>query len=345
MHAEAGCAPATAVARVLQDPASLVLVAQPIVDLETGVVAGFEALSRVPAEWGVAPDTLFAAARASGDSAVLAARTVTEALRLLDELPPNTFLTVNVDPGDLSSPEVLTVLESRPSLAPLFLEITEHQWPGDGLAVDAAVAALRERGAHFAADDVGAGYAGLGLLLRLRPEIVKIDRGLLEGIGRDPAAEALVVSLGALCSQLDAWVIAEGVETELQLAALMRMGVPLGQGWLFARAEPPFLEVVNALPVHRRLRMLNLDDVVATVAGPCPAELDRDEHGRYWLPTQRDPLLTLGPDTPLNEAAQRALSRPDSQRWSPLLVTNSTGGATGVVTMESLVAALAAREG
>lgn len=333
-----------AVAAVVEDPELLTLVAQPIVDLAEGVVAGYEALTRVPAEWRVPPDLLFAAARASGRSGPLHRTVVGQALRLLDRLPPNTFLTVNVDPGDLASPEVLGQLCARPRLAPLVVEITEHAWPADRDGVDAAIAALRERGALIAADDVGAGYAGLNQLMHVRPDIVKIDRELVDGLGSDPAAEALVAALGRLCGDLDAWVIAEGVETEVHLAALTRLGVPLAQGWLFGRPAPAWPAIEGADLVRRRAAMAALDDSVASLMQPVGEEYRRDDNGRYWLLGEGRPCLTLAPSTGIADAVARALARPLEQRWTPLLVTSPTGHAIGVVPLEPLITA-AARTG
>lgn len=332
---------AGAVAAVVASPGLLSAHVQPIVDLQTGSVAGYEVLSRVPQEWRVRPDRLFAAARALGQSADLTRTVLVGALALLDRLPDNTFLTVNVDPVDLPTPEAVQPLFQRASLSRLVLEITEHEWPQDHVAVDRLLAAVRERGALVAADDVGAGWAGLKQLLHVRPDLVKVDRDLIRPLGRDPAAEAMLHALGDMCGRLDAWVVAEGVEDEVQLAALVRMGVPLAQGWLLGRPAPPFPPGESGDLVRRRASMARLSDMVVTLLRPGAPDHERDPHGRWRRKGDSAPCLVVAPSTPLPEAVQRALSRPPEQRWTELLVTDTGGRVLGTVSMESLVAAVA----
>ena len=106
-----------------------------------------------------------------------------------------------------------------------------------------SIARLRNAGAMIALDDAGSGYSGLQQLLALRPEIVKLDRGLVTGVDTDEAKLALVRMLGEVAGQLDAWVLAEGVETEGEFAAFARLGVPLAQGWLFGRPAAPWVDL------------------------------------------------------------------------------------------------------
>ncbi|WP_336922202.1 EAL domain-containing protein [Aquipuribacter sp. SD81] len=332
-----------AVRAVLSDPSLLTVVAQPLVDLTTGGVAGYEALARVPAEWDVAPDRLFAAAHRLGGSAALQAHVCEAVLRLLPELPGDTFLTVNVDPGDLVAAGAVAPLLARRSLTRLVVEITEHAWPDDTAPVDEVVARLRAAGALVAADDVGAGYAGLHQLMRLRPDMVKVDRGLVRELGDDPAAELLVQVLGELCSHLDAWVVVEGVETETQLAALARLGVPIGQGWLLGRPAAPWAGCADPELVRRRARMARVEDTVASLLDTAPLGHVRDDVGTYWLLGDDGAVraTVMAPSTPVVDAAQRAVARGPRERWSPLLVTSRTGEVLGHVRVESLVTALA----
>lgn len=113
-----------AIHEVLADPALLRLVFQPIVDLQRGVVVGFETLSRFRGPPHAPPDEWFAAAARLGCHAEMEAHVLAAALELRDDLPPNTFLTVNLDPNLLRSPEVQELLD-RP-LHRLVLEVTEH---------------------------------------------------------------------------------------------------------------------------------------------------------------------------------------------------------------------------
>lgn len=332
---------AGALAVVLGSPGLLFAQVQPIVDLQTGVVAGYEMLSRVPREWRVPPDRLFAAARSQGRSADLTRTVLGGALTLLDQLPENTFLTVNVDPVDLSVPEAMQPLMHRESLSRLVLEITEHEWPQDRAAVDAVLLAMRERGALLAADDVGAGWAGLNQLLHVRPDLVKVDRDLVVGLGRDPAAEAMLHALGEMCGRLDAWIVAEGVEDEPQLAALVRMGVPLAQGWLLGRPASPFPAGECGALVRRRANMAEQDDMVVALLHPGAPDHERDPHGRWRRKGEPVPCLVVAPSTAVPDAVQRALARPPEQRWTELLVTDTAGQVLGTVPMEALVGAAA----
>lgn len=330
-----------ALGRILQDPELLEVVAQPIVDLVTGGAAGWELLARTPHSWAVPPCALFAAARERGSSALLHERVIREALRLHRRLPPNTFLTVNVDPGELATPSVLGMLLAEDSLARLVVEVTEHAWPEDRGPVDDAIRAVRELGGLIAADDVGAGYAGLTQLLRLRPHFVKIDRELVAALGQDPAAESLVRAVGELSGTLDAWVIVEGVETEIQLAALSRLQVPLAQGWLLGRPGPPFPGATGSELIRHRQSMNEVDDAIWRLMRTPGHGYVRDEYGFYRRPGEPTAYLALSPTTPMRDAANRALARPPCARWTPILVTDGTGRIAGEITMEDLIGALA----
>ncbi len=95
----------------------------------------------------------------------------------------------------------------------------------------------------FAVDDAGAGYSGLQQILQLRPSILKLDRALVEGIDDDEPKRALVEMLGHFANRVDAWILAEGVETIGEARALIDLEVPLAQGFYFARPAPPWASV------------------------------------------------------------------------------------------------------
>ncbi len=115
------------------------------------------------------------------------------------------------------------------------LELTEHtQLVGDGAAA-AVLDHVRAAGGLVAMDDAGTGYAGLSTLLSLRPDIVKLDRELITGIDQDPVKRAMVELFGELAGRMDAWILAEGIETLAELDAVIGLGIPLGQGYALAR--------------------------------------------------------------------------------------------------------------
>jgi predicted signal transduction protein with EAL and GGDEF domain len=109
------------------------------------------------------------------------------------------------------------------------VEITEQIAVADYDALIAALAPVRVAGALLAIDDAGAGFASLKHVMLLRPDFVKVDRDLVAGIDRDETKAAVVEAFGLVTSRLDAWLIAEGVETTAELDCLLSLRVPLVQ--------------------------------------------------------------------------------------------------------------------
>lgn len=217
-------------------------VLQPIVDLHRLVVVGYEALTRFGRD-APTPDRWFAAAAERGRVPELEAATLDVALGHRRGLPRNCFLTVNLEPESLVAPAVVTRLTAEGSLAGVVLELTEHRPAADPAALRAGLDRLRSVGALIAVDDAGSGYAGLQQLLDLRPSLLKLDRSLVEGLDKDEAKVALIEMMGVLAGRIDAWLLAEGVETREEAARLMDLGVPLAQGYLFARPAPPWADI------------------------------------------------------------------------------------------------------
>ena len=334
-----------AVRLVADDPRLLDVVAQPIVDLTDGRPAGFELLARVPRDWVVPPDRLFAAARRLGLSARLQAAVNERALELLAQVPDGCFLTVNLDPSDLAEADVVGPFLDQPVLTPLVVEVTERVWPEHSGPAEDALSELRSRGALLAVDDVGAGFAGLTQISRLRPEMVKLDQALVADLGADPAAELVVDALGRLCGQLDAWVVAEGIERPDQLSVLVRLGVPLGQGFLLGRGEQPWPDVHAAAHVLAVPTAADCDDdgllVGSLLLGADAAGWERDPTGAYRrsVGDRTHRAMTMAPTTRVADALLRAVARPPEDRWQPVLVTDPAGAALGQVTVETLVTA------
>jgi EAL domain-containing protein (putative c-di-GMP-specific phosphodiesterase class I) len=201
---------------------------QPIIDLRHGVVAGYEALARFTARPGLTPDRWFHAAAARDLATALEARTLAVAPSRRPDLPPDTFLAVNVEPESLLRPLVTDVLGRAGRLDGVVVEITEHRPLPDGHRLEPALEQLRGAGALIAVDDAGAGYAGLQQVLTLRPAILKLDRALVEGLDHDEAKAALVEMLGLFAGRIDAWLLAEGVETvgEARRLSTIAAGAP-----------------------------------------------------------------------------------------------------------------------
>jgi EAL domain-containing protein (putative c-di-GMP-specific phosphodiesterase class I) len=218
------------------------LLFQPIVDLQRAVVVGYETLARFDDPPGLTPDVWFAEAERHGRVDDLDAAVLARALATRASLPRNTFLTVNVEPESLLSPKVMGLLRAE-SLAGIAVEVTEHRELGDRDRVRFALEQLRANGALIAVDDAGAGYAGLQQILTMRPQILKVDRAIVDGVDRDEAKAALIEMLGVFANRIDAWVLAEGIETVGEARRCRALGLPLAQGWLFGRPAPPWAAI------------------------------------------------------------------------------------------------------
>lgn len=353
---------AQAIDRVVHGEGQLALALQPIVDLQRGVVAGHEVLARPVGPPELSPDHWFDAAARLGRSGALAARVLTPALELLDRLPPNTFLTVNLEPGDVATSEVRSTLTSRPRLDRLVVEITERAVIEETSSIVSELEDLRHRGATVAVDDAGAGYAGLQALLTLRPQLVKLDRSLISDLDTDPAKRALLRAIGEFANGIDAWVLGEGIETVEELDELVRLQVPLGQGYLLGRPAPHFLDEIPAKLIHRIQARLDVstfgghvaslvEHVDRTTVGSgtdpeAPAlQVVIDEHGRpRSLRTVGDAdrrALIVKLSDQVTDVAKRVAVRRDGRWQDPVVVIDGQGTLVGIVPVPRLLEALA----
>ena len=131
----------------------------------------------------------------------------------------------------------------------LWLEITETALLADVKASTVALRNLRSLGLHLAVDDFGTGYSSLTYLKRFPVEAIKIDRGFVAGLGLDTEDTTIVEAVVNLGHSFGIAVIAEGLETPLQLSRLRAMGCDRGQGYLFGRPRPA--SIVEAERVGR----------------------------------------------------------------------------------------------
>jgi diguanylate cyclase (GGDEF)-like protein len=218
---------------LLDREGSITSVYQPIVDLRTGLVAGYEALARFPKGTPKNPAEWFAQAHRVGLGFQLEARAIVSALRDQHLRPTRTFLSINVSPSALCSPEVLAALPE--DLRGVLVEITENEHVPDDAEFHAVRAEISRRGGRFAVDDAGSGYAGLRQLMRLKPDVLKLDRSVVDGLSGDPAKAALVESLVRYSRDMGATLCAEGIETLEDLELLADLDVTYGQGYVIAR--------------------------------------------------------------------------------------------------------------
>ena len=230
------------ISALLEGGGAITPVFQPIVLLASGEVIGYEALARFAGSKRP-PDAWFAQAHRCGLGPVLEAQALQAALRRPGR-PQGTLLSLNVSPSALSSREVLGVLPN--DLRGILIEITEHERFSDQPSFAGALSTIRERGALIAVDDAGAGYAGLHHLMRLRPDIIKLDRGLIDGIAVDDVKAALIESFASFARRTGAELCAEGIENLDDLGALREFGVTYGQGYALARPSAGWARVSEA---------------------------------------------------------------------------------------------------
>ena len=131
--------------------------------------------------------------------------------------------------------------ESGVPAGALWLEITETALMADVKAHTVSLRDLRSLGLHLAVDDFGTGYSSLTYLKRFPVEAIKIDRTFVNGLGIDPDDSTIVEAVVNLGHSLGLSVVAEGVETPLQLSRLREIGCDRGQGYLFGRPRPAAL--------------------------------------------------------------------------------------------------------
>ena len=121
----------------------------------------------------------------------------------------------------------------------ILLELSEHDQVEDYEELSAALAPLRAAGMRLAIDDVGAGFSSLRHIVLTAPDVIKLDRSIVAGAATDRILQTLVRSLVDFGHGCGAAVVAEGIETAQDAAALRELGVDYGQGWYFGRPGPP----------------------------------------------------------------------------------------------------------
>ncbi len=226
------------VAGVLE-PGAIRSVYQPIFELATLDVVGYEGLSRFDREPIRGPDAWFAGADETGMGLELELAAIRAAVARFSELPATAYLALNASPATAASEELATLLLGLPA-GRLVLEITEHAVVPDYDALQAGLARLRAQGVRLAVDDAGAGFASLRHILLLAPDIIKLDISLTRGIDVNRARRSLALALIAFSAEMGIRVVAEGIETAAELEALRDLGAGFGQGYLRGRpGEPP----------------------------------------------------------------------------------------------------------
>jgi EAL domain-containing protein (putative c-di-GMP-specific phosphodiesterase class I) len=209
---------------------------QPIVELGTGRVIAYEALSRFPGDPSHTPARWFADAWQVGlglELELLAARITARALPVL---PPGVGLSINASPPTVAAAGFLRYLAGRAER--ITVELTEYLDVSDYGDLRGALAPIKDAGAATAIDDFGAGFASLKHILKVRPDWIKLDMSLTENIDENPIAHALTAALVTFARRIEVGVIAEGIETQAQQRTLEELGIRFGQGFHLGMPKP-----------------------------------------------------------------------------------------------------------
>ena len=242
---------------------------QPLVDLATGRITGFEALVRWPhLERGmISPAEFIPVAEETGLINAVGGLMLRRACTDAAQWPDDVRVAVNLSPlqfrvGNLLSVVMDTLKQTGLPPTRLELEITETLLLEKSDQVLATLHALRSLGVRISMDDFGTGYSSLSYLRSFPFDKIKIDQSFVRDLGANPDAQAIVRSIISLGKGLGVTITAEGVETEAELSCLRNEGCHEGQGFLFSRARPN-AEIVSLLKAQRGVRPTAGDALVA----------------------------------------------------------------------------------
>ncbi len=354
---------------ILSGESPIVFHYQPIVDLSRGVVTGYEALVRFPKAMGPAPDIAFDAASLFGRRLELEEVVTRAALYSRALLPANCFLSLNASPTFLLSDQWQAVLSTVCDLSGIVIEITEGESIRDYAHIRSRIAQIRRLGGSIAVDDAGAGYASLKHIVEIKPSFIKLDRVFVERCHSDRAKAALIEMIGRAANRLDAWIIAEGIETLPELNELMHLGVPLGQGYYLGRPNPVmhplnddrasdirsrnqaqtnsaglqrFLQPCPSLTTPQAAQTmlavdLSLDAVIVLDKWRRPTEIV-ERHPIAGIRRVQDIMKTQLLSDPA-ETLHRALTRPAVTRFDPIAVIDTQGEYLGILSIDRLMRA------
>lgn len=230
-------------------PGSMFAAFQPIVHLVTEKVAMVEALARFEVDPRRGPDVWFADAHAVGLGVELELAAMRMAVEHLPLLPRGAALTLNVSPTTLLDDSFPEATQGWPWRR-IVLELTEHAPVEDYELLGSALQGPRARGCRVAIDDAGAGFATFSHILKVAPDLIKLDLSLVRDIDSDRPKRALASAIISFADEIGLKIVAEGIETAAELRALRRLGVRLGQGYYIARPAP-----LVARPVPRGVRV------------------------------------------------------------------------------------------
>jgi EAL domain-containing protein (putative c-di-GMP-specific phosphodiesterase class I) len=210
------------------------LVYQPIINVALNRLVGHEALAVFHASPKRSPDQWFAEAHQTGLGEELELALVRTALEPLEQFPEDSYISINLSPQTILGGQLEATLAPF-DLSRVVLEVTEHTLVEDYTEIARHLSALRHHGLRLAVDDAGAGFASFRHILKLNPDIIKLDASLIQKIDIDKPSRALAAALIRFAEEIDCKIVAEGVETEAELAVLRDLRVNKAQGYLLGR--------------------------------------------------------------------------------------------------------------
>ncbi len=286
-----------AVSTLLSRVSDFTSVFQPVVSLAEGRAIGFEALLRLPPDLILNnPSAAFAAVTGTPALVELEIAAMETHLALATELPEGRLF-LNLSPTALLDPRfcpgALSKRIQKAGFSPeqIVIEISETENVGDLELFAAALRPLRDEHFQLAIDDFGAGFANVRLLVELGPEFLKIDRALVTGAWQHPRKRVFLETIGSLGLRVNCSVIAEGVETERDLATVRACGIRVVQGY-FTGGPAPAPEARTVPPL--RVTGLALDDSPEETIGALA--LPRDGVGRRTRVGDLIPLFERQPE-------------------------------------------------
>jgi diguanylate cyclase (GGDEF)-like protein len=324
-HGQAGdernSAELTAAVASIAATKALVPVYQPIFSMTTGAVIGHEALVRpAPGSGFHDAETLFAAAEATGRMVELDSACIAVVAAATGALPEDCYLGINLSPRTLETEEFsasrLAATFAKHGIAPtsLVLELTEREAVEDLARLRQNLDACRRAGMRIAADDVGAGNAGLRLLSEITFDLVKVDLSLVQGGVLRESSMAVMRGLRELAERSSASIVAEGIETAHQLEIVRELGLAAGQGYLLGRpsaelsTEPLDIDALIAAEQARR------HDVLGGLGAVPEANLEAETGADNEADLEADP--NADPEADL-DARARGRGRARARRPNP----------------------------
>ncbi|KPZ52535.1 MULTISPECIES: EAL domain-containing protein [unclassified Pseudoalteromonas] len=210
---------------------------QPIFNLATNRLSGYESLSRFFTEPYKTPDVWFKEADNLGLGEALEILAIQNTLHCMDELAPHTYVTINTSPAHILSGAINNVLKNV-DCTRIILEVTEHSPITNYQAMRAALEPLRAKGVKLAIDDVGAGFSSFQHILELEADIIKLDISLTKNINNDRRKFLLAKALCGFAKAINCSIVAEGIENEDELFTLRKLNVDNVQGYFIGRPAP-----------------------------------------------------------------------------------------------------------